>query len=306
MNARNVTPLVVSNPTSLPQLSLSDKSKAVARSTAMRVIDVCFWSKVAVLHACGIVDFSVPPNHAIRRTSSRTIRHYFESGLTTLLPITTAALLNGVDLDGHAKVLDFGCGVGRQLLQMTRKFPDALVSACDANPDNIKYIQNAFPQANAYANNFDPPLNYADGTFDLVYSVSTFSHFSLEDARLWLTELRRVTKPGGILCLTFNSYTSLGIVHRSGKHLDYTTERLDMDRYWYDVDEGVWHKRKAEEAVSPFGSKTAGATRPTGNMYFSPAGAKEFFESGGLRLVGHAPGVIDHFQDLAVLRKPLM
>ena len=72
---------------SLPQLGAIDRFKIIAKSTAKRGIDVCFASKVAVLRAIGLVDFPVPPNSRLRRTSSLTLRHYYESGLTTMMPI---------------------------------------------------------------------------------------------------------------------------------------------------------------------------------------------------------------------------
>ncbi len=194
---------------STPKLGAADTFKTIAKSTAKRGIDVYFAGKVALLRALGIVDFPVPPNSRLRRTSSLTLRHYYESGLTTMMPILTAARMFGVDLDQPVNVLDFGCGVARQLLQLTRNYPNAHAYACDANPDNVKHVKQAFPKVDAYANPFDPPLKYEDNTFDLIYSVSTFSHFSPVDARLWLNELIRVTKPGGLLCLTINSTTSV-------------------------------------------------------------------------------------------------
>ncbi len=288
---------------SLPQLGAIDKFKIIAKSTAKRGIDVYFASKVAVLRAMGVVDFPVPPNSRLRRTSSLTLRHYYESGLTTMMPILTAARMFGADLDQPLNVLDFGCGVARQLLQLTRNYPNVKAFACDANPDNIKHVRNAFPKVDVYANAFDPPLWYEDDTFDLVYSVSTFSHFSPDDARLWLRELRRVTKPNGLLCLTVNSTTSIDWVHRRGLQLDYTKEKLLQDGYWFQVDAAAWHKRKAEDAVTTFGSGTVAEPRPTGNMYYSPQYAKEFFEAAGLEFLALAPGVIDRMQDLVVSRK---
>ena len=86
--------------------------------------------------------------------------------------------------------------------------------------------------------------------------------------------------------------------------VEYTAERLKKDEFWYSVDEAAWYKRKAEEAVSSFGSNTAGATRPTGDMFFSPEYMRTFVESAGLKLEAIAPGVIDRMQDLAVIRKP--
>jgi SAM-dependent methyltransferase len=47
-----------------------------------------------------------------------------------------------------------------------------------------------------------PPLNYADSFFDFVYSISVFTHLPLQMETNWLTELRRVIKPGGYLLLT--------------------------------------------------------------------------------------------------------
>lgn len=289
---------------SIPKLGGIDALKTIAKTTAKRGIDVYFASKVALLRAMGIVDFPVPPNSRLRRTSSLTLRHYYESGLTTMMPILTAARMFGADLDQPVNVLDFGCGVARQLLQLTRNYPNVHAHACDANPDNVKHVKRAFPKVDAYANPFDPPLKYEDNTFDLVYSVSTFSHFSPADARLWLRELMRVTRPGGLLCLTINSTTSIDWVHRGGLHLDYTKEKLLQDGFWWDVDEAAWYKKKAADSITTFGSGTAAETRPTGDMYFSPAYARQFFEESGLEFLALAPGVIDRMQDLTVTRKP--
>lgn len=294
---------VAANAPSVTKLGAVDAVKTIAKSTAKRGIDVYFASKVALLRAIGVVDFPVPPNSRLRRTSSLTLRHYYESGLTTMMPILTAARMFGVDLDQPVNALDFGCGVARQLLQLTRNYPNVHAHACDANPDNVKHVKHAFPKVDVYANSFDPPLKYEDNTFDLIYSVSTFSHFSPEDARLWLQELLRVTKPGGLLCLTINSTTSLDWAHRRGQHLEYTKERLLQDGFWFNVDEAAWHRAKAADAITTFGSGTAAETRPTGDMHFSPAYAKQFFEEAGLEFLALAPGVIDRMQDLTVSRK---
>jgi SAM-dependent methyltransferase len=51
-------------------------------------------------------------------------------------------------------------------------------------------------------NGFEPPLDYADETFDLVFSISVFTHLDEAMQFGWLRELKRVTKPGGYLLLT--------------------------------------------------------------------------------------------------------
>lgn len=304
MVQENTVNASLSNPQALPRLSNKDVFLMIAKSAAKRGIDLLFAAKGAALRAAGVVDFPLPPNSRLRRTSSHTIRHYYESGLTTMMPILTAARMYGVDLEATPTILDFGCGVARQLLQLTRQYPNARAYACDAAESNIHHIQRAFPQVQAYTNDFDPPLKYADGTFDLVYSVSTFSHFSPDDAQLWLGELKRVTKPGGLLCLTINGITSLEYVHRKGLHLDYTADRLLAEGGWYDVNEVAWLKSKAADRITTFGSGTSCEPRPTGNMYYTPEYLRSFMERAGLEVVAHAPGIIDRMQDLAVMRKP--
>ncbi len=285
-------------------LGLIGAGRAVAKSAAKRAIDIYFFAKTATLRAFGIVDFPVPPNHNLRTTSSTSIRHYYESGLTTFLPIATAALTAGTDLDQPIRVLDFGCGVGRQLLHLTRLYPNVQAHGCDVNDDVIAYLQRAYPQVPAYANSFDPPLTYAGGTFDLVYSVSIFSHLSEKDATLWLAELKRVAKPGAVLCLTYNGLTSLARSHEKGYRLHYTAESLQANGIWFDSDERAFEASKGAESVSRFGANLLGITRLYGEIYYSAARARSLFEDAGLEVLSILPGVIDRMQDLAVVRRP--
>jgi SAM-dependent methyltransferase len=284
-------------------LGTTARWKARAKGTAKRVIDVYFSAKCALLRTFGIIDFSLPPNHILRRTSSLTIRHYYESGLTTFMPIATCAIAQGVDLDKPVKVLDFACGAGRQLLHLTRLFPNVQAYACDIRTDAIAYLSRTYPQANIYANKFDPPLKYEDATFDLIYSVSVFSHLSEADAKLWLRELRRVAKPGAVLCLTFNSYTSLALYHKKGKLLDTSAEKLREIGHLFDSDEAGFELKMAAEVALGFGHP--GMLRPTGDMYFSHEGVRSLMEGAGFEFKSVLPGVIDRFQDLAVIRRPL-
>lgn len=41
-------------------------------------------------------------------------------------------------------------------------------------------------------------MAFQDGAFDLVYSVSVFTHLDDAAQRSWLAEIRRVLRPGGI------------------------------------------------------------------------------------------------------------
>jgi SAM-dependent methyltransferase len=117
------------------------------------------------------------------------------SNLVKAIP-DSAALTN----DGY--VLDFGCGCGRiapffkKLRQCRLYGTDIDVEAidwCDANLQSVGTFQT---------NEFLPPFRYDSGMFDLVYSVSIFTHLPEDMQFAWLSEIRRVTKPGSYALLT--------------------------------------------------------------------------------------------------------
>ena len=115
--------------------------------------------------------FIIPPYIHMRRTGGKTVRHYYESGLKTYMPSVTAALQEGIQLDRPIRILDFGCGVARQLIHFTRDYPAPEYFACDVNADVIEFIKKNYPTVKAACNDFYPPLAYPDVFFDMVYSV---------------------------------------------------------------------------------------------------------------------------------------
>jgi SAM-dependent methyltransferase len=279
-------------------------ARAVAKTAAKRALDLAFGARVAALRGLGVIDFPVPPNHSLRITSSTTVRHYYETGLTTLLPIVTAAMTHGADFETPLKVLDFGCGVGRQLLHLDRMFPNVEAHGCDVNHDSVRYVQQTFPRVKASVNAFDPPLPYEDHRFDLINSVSTFSHFSQADAVGWLQELRRVVRPSGLLCLTYNAGTALGRSHARGARTDYTLDRLKTDGVWFDADEPAFAATKAEEEVSAFACSLIGITLLYGEMHYAPEVFARLAADQGFTVLSNLPGIIDRYQDMLVLRAP--
>ena len=105
-----------------------------------------------------------------------------------------------VDLAQTRDVLDFGCGCGR----VTRYFKDhaGSVSGSDVNGEAVSWCRDNLPFARFEANGLAPPLAFGDGSFDLVYALSVFTHLT-EDLQLaWRDELRRVLRPGGRLLIT--------------------------------------------------------------------------------------------------------
>jgi SAM-dependent methyltransferase len=106
----------------------------------------------------------------------------------------------------QARVLDAGCGSGR-LLDELRGYGH--VTGLDLNPDSVEIARSRGHedvQQGPVEN-----LPFADETFDLVISLDMVEHTA--DDRVTLTELRRVTKPGGRFLMTVPALRALWSSH---------------------------------------------------------------------------------------------
>jgi SAM-dependent methyltransferase len=102
-------------------------------------------------------------------------------------------------------VLDFGCGWGR----ITRFFLKDLAAdrlwGLDVNAELIEICRRNNPWSRFEVVTPAGPTPFPDGTFDLTYSFSVFSHFSEEAHFRWLEEIQRILRPGGVFIATTRS-----------------------------------------------------------------------------------------------------
>lgn len=251
----------------------------------------------------GVIDFPVPPNSSMRKTGSKTVTRYYLSGVRSFLPIATCAQREGVRLEQNLRVLDFGCGVGRQLLHSTRKYPACSFFACDIDDTAVAFIQRNYPRVSAYTNKFTPPLQYETGFFDMIYSVSIFSHLNMEDQVQWLKELARVTKPGGCCFLTTEGLSTLRLLGEAfGQDEAILRARIAKDGFLY-KEYPDWQKNVNKQNTLKIASLMVGVERSYGNTVLSPDYIRKQWPSAGFEVRAIVEAIIDDRQDLVVLRR---
>lgn len=256
---------------------------------------------VAVGRATGLIDFPVPPKSSMRKTGSRSIRHFYTSGLGTYLPIATMALHLGVKLREKINVLDFGCGVGRQLLHFTRNFSAPTYFACDVDHSSVAFVARNYPSVVARTNKFDPPLPFDDESMDMVYSVSTFSHINPQDQKGWLRAVNRVTRPGGICLLTTEGWQAFGMRLRKKLPPEFG-EELEANGIIYKEYE-YYQAMKKHKPLSPVLTPLIGIDKSYGSTVMTPAFIREHWSQEGFEVVSIVEGIAAGWQDLVVLRK---
>jgi len=95
-------------------------------------------------------------------------------------------------------VLEVGCGEGRgvsTLLQHANSF-----TAVDKIKDIIESLQRKYPSGKFISMNIPPLGGLKDNTYDSIVSFQVIEH--IKDDLLFLKEIHRVLKPGGIALLT--------------------------------------------------------------------------------------------------------
>jgi SAM-dependent methyltransferase len=138
-----------------------------------------------------------------------------------------AARAAGRDLESFGAILDFGCGSGRTLVPLARRLgPDADLHGCDIDAEAVGWLARHHPELKLQTTGSEPPLPYEPGSFDLVISVSVFTH--LDEARqdAWLAELRRLIRGGGLGALTVHGERSYRAFARGDVAAPVRSERI--------------------------------------------------------------------------------
>ena len=103
------------------------------------------------------------------------------------------------------RLLDVGCGPGTITADLADRVPGGRVTGLDADPGVVAAARAGSARADlgwAVADVYALPL--ADGTVDVVYVHQVLHH--LTDPVAALREVRRVTRPGGIVALRETDY----------------------------------------------------------------------------------------------------
>ena len=143
----------------------------------------------------------LPPDYMIYESFQMNYDNYYNDSLNT------AKWLIGyfekyIELK-NIKLFEWGCGPAR----IIRHLPDLLATTCeiygsDYNAESINWCTKNIEDVYFSINNLQPPLQFADNYFDIIYATSVFTHLSEEMHYAWFEELKRVLKKNGIIFIT--------------------------------------------------------------------------------------------------------
>jgi SAM-dependent methyltransferase len=147
-----------------------------------------------------------PPFELATRVLSLEGRQDPQAAYDALGAQTKAALLGLLPDDwsfAGRRVLDFGCGAGRTLRQFLAEAETAEVWGADVDAASVEWLtRHLCPPLHAVRCGERPPLPFADGSVDLAWAISVFTHLT-DASAAWLLELHRVLRPDGLLMASY-------------------------------------------------------------------------------------------------------
>lgn len=107
------------------------------------------------------------------------------------VPAATALVLRLIASAAPRRVLEFGCNAGRNLAELRQCLPDATLAGVDVNAASITWGRRRWPDLDLTSGDESALSRFADGSFDVAFTVSALDHVPLLD-RVG-AELTRVT-----------------------------------------------------------------------------------------------------------------
>ncbi len=134
-------------------------------------------------------------------------RHWWYRGRRTVIE----RVMDDLDLPPDARILDAGCGSGRNMIELARRGPVTGIELSQTSVDLARARNSGEVVSGSVLE-----MPFADASFDLAVSLDVIEH--LEDDEAALRELRRTVVPGGALLVTVPAYQWLWSGHDEVNH----------------------------------------------------------------------------------------
>lgn len=266
--------------------------RSAAEETTRRhvVLAAGIWLGVPVATEKTGLSASQPPEdvHAMARGPIAAGGGLYEADL-----VVDALASAGVEMTSLRSALDFGCSSGRVTRVLAAAYPSIRWQGCDPNGPAIAWASKSLPGIEFFANGDRPPLPLAEGSLDLAYAISIWSHFAPELGLRWMAEMRRIIRPGGHLVLTTHGFTSIVHYVMGGQRTPLQSDEIAGALY----ERGWWYAPEFGE------SGDWGVVNPDwGTAFLSPEWVLAEL-CPAWRVVEFAPGRNQHNQDVYVLQR---
>jgi ubiquinone/menaquinone biosynthesis C-methylase UbiE len=142
---------------------------------------------------------------------------YLSAGKKYVRKMVEILEASGVSVAPGMRILDFGCGDGMMLRNFREVAESGEAWGVDINGSQMVWCQRHLSPPFKFATTTSfPHLPFEEGSFDLIYSFSVFTHIC-DLAEAWLLELRRILRRGGVLYLTVHDNHTIDLLYKKNR-----------------------------------------------------------------------------------------
>lgn len=103
--------------------------------------------------------------------------------------------------DSEDSILDFGCGTGASVPYFQKHLRKANLICADVSRESLQMVRRRFQETTICKLIDADCLDLPSNSVAMAFSACVFHHIRPEQHMNWVTELYRVTRPGGIVLL---------------------------------------------------------------------------------------------------------
>ena len=149
----------------------------------------------------------VPPRRIRASVGQPSRTRYREEGRLVAAELVATLEAVGRPLAGFQTICDLASGPGKVLCHLDLP-AERHVAAIDVNQDAIAWLHRRLPWVDARAEGPLPPTSFEGASFDLLFSISLFTHLPEDQQDRWLAEVARLLTPTGTGLLTVHGATA--------------------------------------------------------------------------------------------------
>lgn len=102
---------------------------------------------------------------------------------------------------GVSRICDFGSGIGNSIPFFRKYFPDAALTSSDVSERSLTLGKQRYPGNGNCLLIQGSRIPSVSGMFDVTFSACVFHHIPHDEHEMWLKELHRITRAGGLIAI---------------------------------------------------------------------------------------------------------
>jgi SAM-dependent methyltransferase len=181
---------------------LQDMTQKIANAVDPSLSDAQWLDILSAAEPRGFGLPLLPPQEVQARYTGQSGRAAFDQALKFVSFCVSEARAHGVAINADTRLVDLGCGWGRISQSAMRDFAPRNIYSVDVAREAIALCRDTGLSTNLVLAPSSGPVPLETGIADILICYSVFSHLREDQHLLWLREVQRLLRPGGVAILT--------------------------------------------------------------------------------------------------------